>query len=266
MQIRWFDIEEEARYGEIKRIDLSTHRVDEVIPHIWSLINVLLEVQELQVTATAVSGIHKSRLELRSGKVRIVAEFGRRAAERERSVRIAFANGETAELDFSQEPGVGKIGGCQFSDDGSWATQLRPLAALYLSFLTSLKDPYLRAPDPMRIRECLGTVALAEDVRHRIVAQDAGLVARLLRTEKIRGTAPALRHLLLENLGPELAARGVRIGPSRSEHRELCAAAASSLLSRTAILDQPHAYRETVASAMITESNFIRQVRNQLGD
>ena len=55
-QIRWFDTASEMRYGEVKQTDLSTHRVDEVIPHIWSLIDLLIGHLAPKVIATAVAG------------------------------------------------------------------------------------------------------------------------------------------------------------------------------------------------------------------
>lgn len=263
-QIRWFDVASETRYGEVKHTDLSTHRVDEVIPHIWSLIDVLVGHQEPQIIATAVAGSDETRLQLRCGAVEVEANFGRRAAKRQRIVQLIFTDGETAQLDFSSEPGAATIGHHRIADDGSWATKPRPLASMHANFLAGLDDAKRQPPDPSDVRQCVGTVGLAEDVRHRIAEQDAARVAAQLRGG-IGADDPVLRHLILDNLGPELASRGLRIGADESLQRELYESAIEVLSRQSAEPDRFPAGSRPDYAAAIAASTFLRQVRRHWG-
>jgi predicted dehydrogenase len=263
VQIRWFDTAGEMRYGEVKHTDLSTHRVDEVIPHLWSLLDLLIGNLEPQIIATAVAAADDTFLRLRCGDIDVQATFGRRAAERQRCVALTFADGESAQLDFSTEPGVATVGHRRIADDGSWETKPRPLAALHSSFLASADGAKQPAPNPAHIRECLGTVGLAEDIRHRVAEQDAARVAALLRDGGTAADNPALAHLLLDNLGPELASRGLRIGTDETQLRELCDVAMAALPPRGAGADRVPARGRADYRAAIAESAFIRQIRRQ---
>jgi predicted dehydrogenase len=256
-EIRWFDTGSEMRYGDVKHTDLSTHRVDEVVPHIWSLIDVLLGHQEPEVIATAVAGSDETWLRLRCGEVDVEATFERRAANRQRSVALSFVDGKTAQLDFSCEPGVATIGDNRIDLDGAWATEPRPLAALHASFLTSLGGAERPAPNQVHVRQSLGTVALAESVRHRVVEQDATRLAAMLRGGGSVAADPMLKNLILDNLGPELASRGLSIGSD--EQRELCEAATAVLACRSGLNRLPVCARPDYLEA-IAASAFIRQV------
>jgi hypothetical protein len=68
-------------------------------------------------------------------------------------------------------------------------------------------------------------------------------------------------HRLLDNLGPELACRGLRIGADEAMQRALCEAAMTALLPRDAGADRLPGCDGADYRASIAESAFIRQVR-----
>ena len=86
-------------------------------------------------------------------------------------------------------------------------------------------------------------------------------VQALLRDGGTIADNPALAHLLLDNLGPELASRGLRIGADEAALRELCEGAMAALPPRGAGADQLSACGGADYGAAIAESAFIRQVR-----
>ena len=96
LQFRWFDPASETRYGDIKRVDLSTHPVDEIVPRIWSLIDVLIDSQEPEVVTAMVGNSDETSLHLSCDAVDVIASFGRRTARRERCLDASFADGATA--------------------------------------------------------------------------------------------------------------------------------------------------------------------------
>jgi hypothetical protein len=70
---------------------------------------------------------------------------------------------------------------------------------------------------------------------------------------------------LLDNLGPELASRGLRIGADEAALRELCDVAMAGLPPRGAGAARVPARGRADYRAAIAESAFIRQVRSRLG-
>ena len=96
LQFRWFDPASETRYGDIKRVDLSTRQVDEIVPRIWSLIDVLIDSQEPEVVTAMVGNSDETSLHLSCDAVDVIASFGRRTARRERRLDVSFADAATA--------------------------------------------------------------------------------------------------------------------------------------------------------------------------
>jgi hypothetical protein len=70
-----------------------------------------------------------------------------------------------------------------------------------------------------------------------------------------------LRHLILDNLVPELASRGVRIGADEALQRELHEAATAALSPQSAEPDRLPARSRPDYAAAIAASAFLGQVR-----
>lgn len=118
--------------------------------------------------------------------------------------------------------------------------------------------------NPLFARRCLGSVALADDVRQRVIAQDAARVAALLRAGKTVREYPALAHAILDNLGPELAQRGSRIATTPTTQLALCELAERALTPREPSANWPSQPAEWAGGAALAASAFIGRVRTCL--
>jgi predicted dehydrogenase len=258
LEICWFDPVVEKRYGQMKRPDPTTHQADEIIPHIWSLMDLFIEGSESGNIEMAIGGRHEALLHMEWGGVRVNVSFGRRAAKRVRRVSLAFRDGGAAELDFGREPGVTTIDGCRLADDGSWMNGLRPLASIYTSFFEHLRDRTVS--NELVADRCLGSVALAQEIRCRLVELEAGRAAHLFRSHRSIEDDLELSDLLLDNLGPELARVGVRITPeNEAAQRQLGDESKQEILRRAAANDRGAQPRGRYGAALAA-SPFIHSI------
>ncbi|MBI3699897.1 MAG: Gfo/Idh/MocA family oxidoreductase [Afipia sp.] len=166
--IRWFDSAGEVRYGEAKRADNSVPLVHDVYPHIWSILRVLIG----PATATGYSAKEAggvTRIALSMDQINVEALLGRGARARERKISIAFADGGSADLDFTDEPGTSSVDGVWLKPDPGWPAALRPVMAEVKEFLRQASLP---SPDdawPQRAANCLDSVIGAEVLNSQLI-------------------------------------------------------------------------------------------------
>jgi hypothetical protein len=266
MWLGWFDVDVETRDGgDVKRTDITTHKVDEITPHLWSLIDILLGARHATILSTAVRGPDQVSLTLTCDHARVEASFGRRAPTRVRQAKLSFADGGSAELDFAHEPGLATIDGKPCPDDGSWESNPRPLARVYGDFLDGLSDPTKAMQSPILASRCIGSVRLADDVRRRVICHEAERAAALLRSGQRVGDDAELFHLIVDNLGPEFARLGLWIGRSdEPQHRRLAEAAQFCVLRRAGLPSPSEVPAPDDHSAGLATSHFIGQMLDHL--
>ena len=128
-RLQWLDSEVETRYGEVKRIDVSTPKVHDVFPHLWAILRVLFPAHETLVGDVKSLAGGSACLQFTMGDVAIHAHIGRRASARSRRVDLTFLDGGTAMLDFTNEPGTVTLNGNVVASDPDWGHQPTPLTA-----------------------------------------------------------------------------------------------------------------------------------------
>jgi predicted dehydrogenase len=107
IRVHWGDPVSETRHGAPKRFDRSVNVVQDVMPHIWSIIrpftdpSVALEVR----SASPRPADGSVGLRMRCGLCEIVADLSRAAPRRTRVIEVV-GQGWDATLDFSTEPGT----------------------------------------------------------------------------------------------------------------------------------------------------------------
>jgi predicted dehydrogenase len=169
LSVRWLDPAQEARYGENKQADDTTPLVHDVYPHIWSLVKMLTGCPQQRVVAVASTVDGAISFETQTGQVVAEARCSRRAPARERKVEVAFDGGETAFLDFTQEPGVAGLNGAAVPVDPAWGHTPRPVMAEVGAFLRQLDGS--RDPDwPHLAANCLDSVVGAEALFTRLTS------------------------------------------------------------------------------------------------
>jgi hypothetical protein len=72
-----------------------------------------------------------------------------------------------------------------------------------------------------------------------------------------------LQHLMIGNLGPELARLGIRIGPADEEGQRLITSAVMTLRP-SGLLTTPQQHSDTEVNAALVASEFLRRIRNHL--
>jgi predicted dehydrogenase len=208
IDLDWLDPDSEMRHGELKSANLTTNKADEVVAHLWSILNVMQDADEPRLREIKPRSLGAVELELDVGAVPATVLFGRRAAARGRSIKLRFHDGGSAEFDFAIEPGRITIDGEEYPniDPGN---RVGPLAAEIKQFLDIVEGRQDMALSPQLAARCLGSVTLAETVRERLIESEAGAVASRLREGRsIRD--PDVSAWIIDNIAPLLGAEGMR--------------------------------------------------------
>ena len=148
-------------------------------------------------------------LEIDLGPSHATVLFGRRAAARQRSIKLAFQDGGSAEFDFTIEPGRIVIDGLERAniDPGH---RVGPLAAETADFLDIVDGLQEMDSSPQFAARCLGSVALAETVREQLIEAEANAVSvRLAQGHSIHDAD--ISAWIVDNIAPLLKDEGIRI-------------------------------------------------------
>lgn len=209
--VRWFDPEFDSRYGTAKFADLSTHKVHDVFPHIWAILRVVVPGESVTVLDSEARPRGAVSAQLRCGETRVVAEFGRRAETRRRQVTLGFADGGSAELDFTSEPGSVTVDGRPQPSDPGWDASPRPLTAEITGFLGAIGDPAAAEAWPLHARRCLDSVTCAAQLARIQAEREASAIAARLAGGGAHADDADVSAWLIDNLAPERADFGERI-------------------------------------------------------
>ncbi|QPF93900.1 Gfo/Idh/MocA family protein [Bradyrhizobium commune] len=216
VELEWLDPEREIRHGVEKFSNVTTHKVDEIIPHLWSMLHLVDDGAKLQLDKVGPLAQGAVKVELGLGQSRATLRFGRRASVRKRRIELEFRDGGYAELDFTVEPGRIIVDGVEqpsFVSDSTYG----PLAVELAGFLDIVRLGQDISSSPQSASRCMGAVELAEMVRARLIAEEASAAAaQLARGGAMRD--PDVSAWIIDNLAPLLDIREPR---TESERREL---------------------------------------------
>ncbi|OSJ21496.1 Gfo/Idh/MocA family protein [Bradyrhizobium japonicum] len=216
IELEWLDPEQEIRHGVVKSSNLTTHKVDEIVPHLWSMLHLVDDTAEPQTRTVkpCAQGVVEVEVDMR--EARATLRFGRRAPARKRRIGLAFRDGGCAELDFTHEPGAIILDGARqpsLETDG----RIGPLAVELAGFLDIVSLGQDAWSSPRSASRCMGAVELAEAVRTQlVVAEAAAAAARLARGGSMRD--PDISAWVIDNIAPLLDVQEPR---TENERREL---------------------------------------------
>jgi hypothetical protein len=266
LRLSWFDPEVEARYGEEKYTDISTHQADEIFPHLWSIADVLVGCDTTRVVDVSLTSSNEISLVLDCDGIRVEAKFGRRAARRVREIELYFADGGHAELDFAREPGRASIDDDVYPLENVWESRPRPLASVYGSFLDLLDDGSSEIlGSPFVASRCIDMVRLTDEIRGKIAGLEATRAAVLIKSGHHVVESPELSRLLTDNLVPELIQLDF---PVRSwggeELRDLTKSAQDEIDRRWRAQTSSHSSHADGYQNALGSSSFIGQIVDAL--
>ncbi|MET4318801.1 Gfo/Idh/MocA family oxidoreductase [Bradyrhizobium sp. RT5a] len=227
IELEWLDAEQEMRHGMAKSSNVTTHKVDEIIPHLWSMLHLIDDSAEPQLREVKPSPRGAVEVELGLGQSLAVLRFGRRAVARKRLIRLELRDGGTAELDFTTEPGQIFIDGVELQgfDVGG---KLGPLATELAGFLDLVRAGRDFSSSPQLASRCIGAVELAEAVRTRLIAEEAKAVsARLARGDTMRD--PDVLAWIIDNVAPLLDIQEPRTSDLRRELADIIVGAVEAV-------------------------------------
>lgn len=201
IELEWLDPEQEVRHGIVKLSNLTTHKVDEIMPHLWSMLHLVDSAEpQLQAVKPLAQGTVEAELVL--SRSLAIVRFGRRAAARKRLIRLEFADGGKAELDFAVEPGRILIDGVEFPRL-HLGDKIGPLATELAGFLDIADAGGAFSSCPQLASRCVGAVELAETLRTRLIEEEAQAVsARLARGDAMDD--PDIAAWIIDNIAPIL--------------------------------------------------------------
>jgi predicted dehydrogenase len=162
IEIQWFDPAHEVRHGERKRSDGKIPIVHDLYPHVWSIVRVLTDCDRQIIVSAAKQLQHRLSFHSSAFDVMVAAQCDRRADARARKVDLAFRDGGSASLDFTEEPGYAMLDHVPLARDSSWGKEPRPVMAEVRDFLDQISLQSYDKTWPHLAENCIDSVIGAE--------------------------------------------------------------------------------------------------------
>lgn len=158
VSIEWLDAAGESRYGEMKKYDQTIDVAQDVMPHIWSIFQILFPSLEIYIdTCIRCLGMGFGEFLIKGGiEGRVV--LARDAVKRSRKILIEWDLGERVSLDFTKEPGIFSQKGGSTCADPEWESRPTPLTQQFSYFFSQIEKTITSSDS----RACLESVAFTE--------------------------------------------------------------------------------------------------------
>lgn len=171
---RWFDSAKEVRHGQIKRYDSSISIIQDVMPHVWTILSIIFSNPVLNFHTCFQDSPDTAEIDLSINNIKGNILLKRNAHERQRYLSLQFEE-NCLVLDFSQEPGIIFVDGKEISADPDWQKKPSPLA-LQLEYFFSMIKYGKSLPDDFQ--SCLASVTnseIANSIRMIKVTKDTAI-------------------------------------------------------------------------------------------
>lgn len=138
ISIDWVDPKNEVRYGEGKTYDASLYVIADWLPHIMSILSMVIPAQILDTKFNDLELQHGGAevwLSLSSGNIPIQVSMAREGSARLRLLHIKSKTERTYSLNFTIEPGEIFVDGELMKNKTTWGEANRPTIKMVSSFL-----------------------------------------------------------------------------------------------------------------------------------
>lgn len=180
VNISWTDPVSEQRYGEVKTYDPALPVYADWIPHIVSLLGVILpSVNGLQLKSVqSERGGASLKLSVIADTVNCQISMERNSDARRRQVEVSGEDGKIYKLDFSSEPGTIQAHGTSESADPEWKDNPRPTVQMISAFLNRVNG---KTDDPrLAIAPALAASRLSNEIAVKYAEQRNSWLAETL--------------------------------------------------------------------------------------
>ena len=134
IEVTWRDPADESRYGESKTHDWGLNMIEDIGPHIATIIGLMepsISTPSGEMSATGPS----LKMSGHCNHLKFSAHLDRGGPQRERMLVLRNDEGGKATLDFSIEPGIMTVGGASANADPEWTVRPSPLTLQVRRFL-----------------------------------------------------------------------------------------------------------------------------------
>ncbi|TWT52518.1 Inositol 2-dehydrogenase/D-chiro-inositol 3-dehydrogenase [Rubripirellula amarantea] len=208
IEIVWHDPWCEVRHGQTKHGDFYTPMTHDMLPHCWSIMRRILgngfSLELLGVDYTPQCTV----ITCQTQDISISVSLSRRAKLRIRKIKINGSGsneGDSAWLDFSQEPGFQSVKGQTRTNQ--WG-DVRPLEASLRSFFSAIESDDDQWS--LSTSNCLEAVQLAESASQLVEKDQDHRIRRLASKRQLSADNSDHVALLIDRLAPTLASQGQR--------------------------------------------------------
>lgn len=149
----WHDSQNEVRNGKKKKYDSSISVAEDVLPHIWTVLNEVFSPQHVNLTPVqqnTLLGIFHTQVDNLSGE--LILKRDSRARVRNLFIK---SDQSSLELDFTVEPGLIKKNNTVISADSNWNKNHTPLTQQLEYFLSVISQGKSKEVD---LQDCLNSV------------------------------------------------------------------------------------------------------------
>lgn len=165
ISIDWVDPKNEVRYGEGKTYDASLYVIADWLPHIMSILSMVIPTSILDTKFKELELQHGGsdvKLDLSSGSITIQISMIREGAARLRMLRVTSKSGKTFSINFTKEPGYIYIDGECMEYETSWSEVYRPTTKMVHSFINFVESG--KEDEVLKVDIALKTCQLLDEI------------------------------------------------------------------------------------------------------
>jgi|GEM_PF-5028021 len=157
----WFDEKNEIRHGNKKRHDHSINVVQDVIPHVWSILSTIFTKDLSIVSCRLNTEGDRAEIAISTEGVRGTVVLNRYGHQRKRYLSVEFTSGKSISIDFTTEPGLIVDENKSYSGDAGWEGKPSPLEKQFGHFFSSINN---NTSDSNDIQACMQSVSFTDAI------------------------------------------------------------------------------------------------------
>lgn len=159
-KLEWADACGEVRYQETKSHDGSINIIQDVIPHVWTILATVFRKAVVNVDFCDYNSLNDyAKLFVTIENIHGEIILSRNAFERKRILTVNFLQGSNAAIDFTAEPGVIMERGRGIPGDRDWELRESPLTRQINYFLSRIDEKRSNRKD---IEACYHSIKMSE--------------------------------------------------------------------------------------------------------